>query len=33
MDKHERLAQTRRDFAAGKMATLDGVPFNKENPS
>jgi len=31
MDTHERLAQARRDFASGKMGTLDGVPFNKEN--
>lgn len=27
MDTPERLAQTRRDFASGKMGTLDGVPF------
>jgi hypothetical protein len=27
MDTPERLAQTKRDFASGKMGTLDGVPF------
>ena len=27
MDTPERLAQARRDFASGKMGTLDGVPF------
>lgn len=27
MDTAERLAQTKRDFASGKMGTLDGVPF------
>jgi hypothetical protein len=27
MDTPERLAQTRLDFASGKMGTLDGVPF------
>ena len=27
MDTPERLAQTKRDFAGGKMGTLDGVPF------
>lgn len=27
MDTPERLAQARRDYASGKMGTLDGVPF------
>ena len=27
MDTPERLAQTKRDFASGKMGRLDGVPF------
>ncbi len=27
MDTPERLAQARRDFATGRMGTLDGVPF------
>lgn len=27
MDTHERLAQAKRDYASGKMGTLDGVPF------
>ena len=27
MDTPQRLAQARRDFASGKMGTLDGVPF------
>jgi redox-sensitive bicupin YhaK (pirin superfamily) len=27
MDTPERLEQARRDFASGKMGTLDGVPF------
>lgn len=27
MDTPERLAQTRRDYASGKMGQLDGVPF------
>ncbi|MDP9124288.1 MAG: hypothetical protein M3N82_06775 [Pseudomonadota bacterium] len=31
MDTQERLAQARRDFASGRMGTLDGVPFAK-NP-
>ncbi|NML35244.1 hypothetical protein HHL14_31025 [Paraburkholderia sp. G-4-1-8] len=27
MNTHEQLAQGRRDFAEGRMGTLDGVPF------
>lgn len=27
MDTRERLSQTKRDFASGKMGRLDGVPF------
>ncbi len=27
MDTPERLVQARRDFASGKMGTLEGVPF------
>lgn len=33
MDTHERLAQTRQDFASGKMGTLDGIPFKAESQS
>jgi hypothetical protein len=28
MDTPERLSQTKRDFASGKMGRLDGILFN-----